>query len=271
MSRISRPRRPSKLPKQSCRSGARSISQPDTAAAYAGVAFPPVAAGRYDGGTMERPIVDRNRRYTLEEYFALDGVSEVRYEYWDGLLVPQGGWETDADGHILGMAGGTDVHNDIVVNLIGEVSNALRGTPCKVGGPGLRVRSPRSGRYHYPDVSVTCGPRVFDPPESRATIANPQVLVEVLSKSTADMDRGEKFREYIEIASLQQYVLVGQDQPLVHTFLRTPEGGWIVGPWAEGLGAAVAFPSLGVTVPLAEVYAGVTFHTAPPPPTATAD
>lgn len=212
---------------------------------------------------MERPVPDRNRRYTVEEYLALDGVSEVRYEYWDGLLVPHGGWETDADGRILGMAGGTDVHNDITCNLIGELRQALKGTPCKVGGPDLRVRSPRSGRYHYPDVSVTCGPRVFDPPQSRSTFANPQVLIEVLSASTADMDRGDKFREYIEIGTLQQYVLVAQDRPRVETFHRAAGGGWVVGPWAEGLDAGVAFPSLGVSLPLADVYAGVAF---PPPP-----
>jgi Uma2 family endonuclease len=212
---------------------------------------------------MEQPVPDRNRRYTLEEYFALDDVSEVRYEYWDGLLVPHGGWELDADGHILGMAGGTDVHNDIVCNLIREVGNALKGTPCKVGGADLRVRSPRSGRYHYPDVSVTRGPRVFDPPQSRSTVANPQVLVEVLSKSTADMDRGEKFREYIEIASLQQYVLVAQDQPRVETFYRQPDGVWAVGPWSEGMDASVTFRTLGVTVPLAEIYSGITFPDRP--------
>ena len=207
---------------------------------------------------MEQPIPDRNRRDTLDEYFALDGVSDVRYEYWDGLLVPHGGWERDEDGNILGMAGGTDVHSDIASNLIGELRTALKGTPCKVTGSDLRVRSPRSGRYHYPDVSVTCGPRVFDPPQSRSTVANPQVVIEVLSPSTADEDRGDKFREYIEITSLQQYLLVAQDRPRVETFHR-----WAVGPWAEGLDAAVAFPSLGVTLTLADVYAGVAF---PPPP-----
>ena len=215
--------------------------------------------------TMEQVIPDRNRRYTLEEYFALDGVSDVRYEYWDGLLVPHGGWERDADGHILGTAGGTDVHNDVAVNVIRRLGNALEGTPCKVGGSDLRVRSPRSGRYHYPDVSVTCGPRTFDPPQSRSTVANPTVLIEVLSASTADDDRGEKFREYIEIASLQQYVLVSQDRPRVETFHRTTDGSWAVGPWAEGLGASVTFGPLGVTLPLAEVYAGVTFPAEPPP------
>ena len=208
---------------------------------------------------MDRPVPDRNRRYTLEEYFALDGVSDVRYEYWDGPLVPHGGWERDADGHILGMAGGTDVHNDVTVNLIREMGNALKDTPCKVGGPNLRVRSPRSGRHHYPDVSVTCGPRVFDPPQGRSTVANPRVLIEFLSASTADEERGEKFRECLEIASLQQCVLVAQDRPPVETFHRLADGGWAVGTWAEGPDTAVAFPSLGLTLPLADVYAGVTF------------
>ena len=217
---------------------------------------------------MEQPIPDRNRRYTLEEYFALDDVSEVKYEYWDGLLVPHGGWETDAHGCILGMAGGTDAHSDVACNLIRELGNRLKGTPCKVGDSDLRVRSPRSGRYHYPDVSVTCGAREFDPPQTRVTLANPTVLIEVLSDSTERQDRGEKFREYIEIASLQQYVLAAQDRPRVETFTRAADGVWVVGPWAEGLDATLAFPALGVAVPLAEVYAGVTFPAAPAPASA---
>ena len=215
--------------------------------------------------SMEQPIPDRNRRYTVEEYLALDGVSDVKYEYWDGLLVPHGGWETDAKGQIIGMAGGTAGHSDVAVNLIGELRARLKGTPCKVGDSDLRVRSPRSGRYHYPDVSVTCGSRQFDPPGGDVTLVNPQVLIEVLSPSTEAADRGEKFREYIAIESLKEYVLVAQDRPLVQTFHRDADGRWTVGPWAEGLDATLAFPSLGVTVPLAEVYSGVAF---PPGPTA---
>ena len=132
---------------------------------------------------MEQPIPDRNRRYTVEAYLALDGTSDVKYEYWDGLLVPHGGWETDANGRIIGMAGGTAAHSDVAVNLIGELRARLKGTPCKVGDSDLRVRSPRWGRYHYPDVSVTWGPRQFDPPDGDVTLVNPQVLIEVLSPS----------------------------------------------------------------------------------------
>ena len=210
---------------------------------------------------MEQPIPDRNRRYTLEEYFALDDVSEVKYEYWDGYLVPHGGWETDRNGNIIGMAGGSDAHSDIACNFIRELGNALKGTSCKVGDSDLRVRSPRSGRYHFPDVSVTCGPRLFDPPDKRVTLVNPQVIIEVLSPSTEKADRGDKFREYLAIESLREYVLASQDQPRIDTFYRNAEGAWIVGPWAEGMDATITFPSLRVTVPLAEVYAGVEFQT----------
>ena len=216
---------------------------------------------------MEQPIPDQNRRYTLEEYFALDGVTEIKYEYWDGLLVPHGGWETDKDGKIIGMAGGTGAHSDVACNLIRELGIALRGKPCKVGSSDLRVKSPRTARYHYPDVSVTCGPRVFDPPEKQVTLVNPRVIIEVTSPSTANFDRGEKFREYLAIESLREYVLVSQDQPRVDVFYRSDEGTWIVGPWGDGMDASANFPSLGVTIPLSEIYSGVEFPT-PEKPTA---
>ncbi len=157
------------------------------------------------------------------------------------------------------MAGGTAGHADVACNLIRSLGNRLDGSPCKVGNSDLRVRIPRTGRYCYPDVSVTCGPRVFDPPEAAATMVNPQVIIEVLSPSTADDDRGEKLADYIGSPSLQEYVLFAQDRPRADTFYRQPDGIWAIGPWSAGVEAAVAFRSLGVTLPLAEVYAGVEF------------
>jgi Uma2 family endonuclease len=148
---------------------------------------------------MERPIPDRHRRYTVEEYFAICETADVKYEYRDGELIPHGGWERDDNGHILGMAGGTFEHGEIACNLIRELGNALKGCPCRVNNSDVRVRVSRSGRYVLPDVSVTCGQPVFDPPDRRLTLVNPQVIVEVLSPSTADDDRGEKFRDYIAI------------------------------------------------------------------------
>jgi len=156
------------------------------------------------------------------------------------------------------MAGGTEQHSDIAGNLLAALKDRLKGKPCRVNNSELRVRVSRAGRYCYPDVIVTCQPRVCDQPDRRVTPVNPQVVIEVLSKSTADDDRGDKFRDYIAIDSPQEYVLVAQDRPRVETFHRRADDGvWTIGPAYEGLDATLPFPSLGVTVPLAEIYAGV--------------
>ncbi len=211
---------------------------------------------------MQQQVPDRDRRYTEAEYLRISAASDVKYEFRDGYLIPFGGWERDAHGRILGMAGGTATHSDVSCNLIHALKGRLSGRDCKVGSSDLRVRIPRSGRYVYPDVSVTCGPRLFDPPDDQLTLANPQVVIEVLSPSTADADRSDKLTDYIGIDSLQQYVLVAQDRPRVDTVHRRPDGSWAIGPWVDGPDGAVEFPSLGVTLPMAEVYAGVEF---PPP------
>ena len=214
-------------------------------------------------GVMELPVPDRTRRYTVEEYFAICETADVKYEYRDGELVPLGGWERDGVGRVLGMAGGTFEHGEIACNLIAGLKARLAGRPCRVNNSDVRVRIPRSGRYLLPDVSVTCGAPLFDPPDQRLTLVNPQVLIEVLSPSTANYDTTEKLTDYIGIDSLQDYVVFAQNRPRAATFYRQPDGIWAIGPWAEGLDVSVTFPSLGVTVPLAEVYAGIEF---PPPP-----
>ena len=181
---------------------------------------------------MEQPVVPQPKQYYTEaEYLAFDEASQTKHEYRHGQIIPFGGWERDVYGDIVGTAGGTAEHGDIACNAIAALKVRLKGTPCKIGNSDVRL--PRAGRYSYPDVSVTCGPRAFSPPQSRSTVANPQVIIEVLSESTADEDRGEKFREYIEIESLRQYVLVTRDRPRVETFHRNADGGWGVGPWAE--------------------------------------
>ncbi len=208
---------------------------------------------------MEQAIPDRDRRYTVAEYFAICESSEIKYEYRDGQLIPHGGWDLDASGRIVGMAGGTFEHGGIACNLIREIGNQLKGGSCRVNNSDLRVRVARSGRYVLPDVSVTCGTPVFDPPENRLTLVNPTLIIEVLSPSTEADDRGEKFRDYISIESLQEYVLVAQDRPEVETFYRQSDGVWAVGPSASGVDASVTLRSLNIIMPLAEVYSGVTF------------
>ena len=207
---------------------------------------------------MEQAIPEPTRRYTEAEYLAFEEASDTKHEFRNGQIIPFGGWERDPYGRIVGMAGGTAEHSDIAGNVLAELKGRLKGTPCRVNNSELRVRVSRAGRYCYPDVIVTCEPRVYDPPDRRVTLVNPQVVIEVLSPSTADDDRGDKFRDYISIDSLQEYVLVAQDRPRVETFYRQPDNGvWAIGPAYEGLEATVAFRSLNATVPLADLYAGV--------------
>ncbi len=120
----------------------------------------------------------------------------------------------------------------------------------------MRVKVEATGLYTYPDIAIVCDePRfedaVFD------TLLNPRVLVEVLSDSTEKYDRGAKFGHYRQIPSLQEYVLVAQDQPLVERYVRQPDGSWLLTVF-EGLSQTFAFTSVPARIALADIYRGIT-------------
>ena len=191
---------------------------------------------------MTLPRADR--RWTPEEYLRREQESHVRHEYYDCEVLP--------------MSGGTFEHSRICANVVGELRNRLKGTPCGVQDSNLRIRVPRTKLYTYPDASVLCGEPQFDPLDAgRQTLTNPTLIVEVLSPSTEAWDRGGKFDNYRLIELLREYVLVRWDSPAVETFLRQPDGRWVFAV-AVGLDAAALLQSVNVELPLAEVYRGVT-------------
>ena len=194
------------------------------------------------------------RRATLTEYFAIDDAAAGKCEYHGGTVVC--------------MPGGTEFHALITMNVGRALGNRLEDGPCRVYSPDLRIAVPRKTYFMYPDVPVICGPSEYDPrdPAGR-TIVNPKVVVEVLSPSTERFDRGVKFERYLELPSLEEYVLVLQERPRVEAFRRHPSGGWLF-TYAAGLDASLHLGSLGIDLPLKTVYAGVTF---PPPPADEAD
>ena len=188
--------------------------------------------------TLPQPV----QRLTPEQYLRHESDSAVRHEYYHG--------------EVFAMAGGSPDHSLITANVCGELRARLKGTPCRVYESNLRVRVRRTTLYTYPDVTVLCGERQFDPLDVNCeTVVNPSLIVEVLSPSTESWDRGGKFQNYRQIESLREYVLVSSDKPLVETFLRQGDGTWIYDP-AAGPEATAALNSLGVQLPLAEVYAG---------------
>ena len=192
--------------------------------------------------------VEQKRRYTLAEYFELERTSAEKHEY--------------VDGEILIMAGGSENHSLIITNTIRSIGNRLQGKPCRVYESNLRIRIPRTPLYVYPDVSIICGPtkRDHDDPTGNS-FTNPRLVIEVLSPSTELYDRGRKFERYMQLESLEEYVLVSQETARVESFWRREGGSWLLTP-VSGIEGAAKLRSLDIELPLREIYAGVEF---PPP------
>ena len=200
-----------------------------------------------------------NRRYTLDEYLELEAKSpHEKFEYREGIVINMR--------EALAMAGGSSEHAVITVNISSGIHSRLKGRDCRVYSPDARVRIPKSTLYTYPDVGVVCGePQVDSDRFGVQTLLNPNLIVEVLSPSTEDYDRGRKFELYREISSLREYVVVWQTQPRVQTFFRRDDGGWSFDAFA-GMDAVAKLLSLNIELPLSEVYANVTLPPQPPEP-----
>jgi Uma2 family endonuclease len=200
------------------------------------------------------------RKYTVEEYLAFERAADERHEYLDGEIIPM---ERDLDA----MAGERLPHGIISANIVIALGVQLKGTPCflvtkdtKVRS-GLGIASLRSvkGMFSYPDVLVICGAAEFFD-ENSDVIMNPTAIVEVLSKSTENFDRGEKFQRFRAWNStLKDYILVSQTKPHIEHFRRQPDDSWNMQE-AIGLEATIAIPSISCTLNLADVYDRIEFE-----------
>ena len=174
----------------------------------------------------------------VQAYLTAEETSAVRHEYLGGS--------------VYAMAGETRAHNTIALNLATTLRQHLKGGPCQLYLSDIRVNlSLREGDYYYyPDIVVTCHPRDTDP----RFVRFPKLIIEVLSPSTERIDKLEKFFAFTTIESLEEYVLVAQAAREVTVFRRSSD--WHVEK-VTGLGAVLALASLGVSVPLAEIYEGI--------------
>lgn len=152
---------------------------------------------------MSRPLPSP---WTLEDFLAWEAGQGERYEFVDGV--------------VRMMVGGTLVHNMITLNVAGLLRADLRGSSCRVFTSDVKVVSSHTAESAYPDVVVIC--RSVDLSENRIT--EPTLIAEVLSRATADHDRGAKFELYKAVPALRYYLLVAQDQRLVDFYRRTTTG-----------------------------------------------
>jgi Uma2 family endonuclease len=183
------------------------------------------------------------RLHSIEEYFALEESADYRSEYRDGEIVP--------------MTGGSINHNQIVVNLIIALTLALREQDYHVYGNDLRLWIPRYRQYTYPDVLILKGEPVFE--EGRTdTVLNPNIIFEVLSKSTSSRDRGDNFTYYRSLPQFQEYVLIDQYQIHIEQFSKTPEGNWLFSEY-DAEDGVLTLVSPNCQIPYRQIYERVKF------------
>lgn len=173
--------------------------------------------------------------HTYAEYVALEAASNVRHEFLGG--------------QIYAMAGGTPEHAALAAAIVGFLFPQLRGTGCRAYNTDLRVRTP-SGLTTWPDITLICGSSERDREDPHA-VTNPTLVIEVLSRSTEEYDRGDKFEHYKSIASLRQVLLVSQTERSIEVWTRDETNAWANVVVREGEVAALA---IGARLDVRDLY-----------------
>jgi Uma2 family endonuclease len=192
------------------------------------------------GISLEMQVAPNIEFLQVADYLDGERSSELRHEYLGGM--------------VYAMAGASDAHNTIAGNVFAELRTRLRGAGCRAFIGDMKAHIVIGGRdvFYYPDVMVTCDARDTKPYFKEF----PKLIIEVLSETTESTDRREKFWNYTQIESLEEYILVAQDKREVTVFRRAKN-------WdAEILGAAdqqLTISSLNLQLPLNAIYEGVAF------------
>jgi len=182
-------------------------------------------------------------RLTPEEYLVRERLAESKSEYYQG--------------EVFAMAGTSRKHNLIVANLVFSLMASLRQRDCEVYPSDMRLLVSDTGLYTYPDVMVVCGEPIladahFD------ILTNPLLIIEVLSESTKDYDRGGKFHQYMRLPSLQEYLTVSQTEKMIDQRVRQADDSWVVREVVPANGT-VRLACLGIEVAFADVYDKIKF------------
>ena len=194
---------------------------------------------------MEKKSQPEKKIYSWETYQELEKSGDIRYEYHDGQIVA--------------MAGASNPHNEIVLNCYTQFRPATKKRGCKTFAMEVKLFRHLSEQYFYPDVMATC--QSFDL-QSKDGIRSPFLLIEVLSKSTQEADRGLKLREYFKLPSLQHYLLIEQSSCYIQHYRRRADQSWEILLYEE-LIQSIDIPELDLQLTLAEIYEGIEFGPEP--------
>lgn len=187
--------------------------------------------------------VEAKKNSTLEEYLELEVTSDIRNEYRDGEIIP--------------MTGGTPNHNDIAGNLYILLKSSLRGKEYRTFYADQRLWIPSVNLYTYADVMVVPKPLQFQTGR-KDTLLNPCFIAEVLSKSTQNYDRSEKFIAYRTIPTFQEYLLIDQYSIHVEHYIKTAINQWLFSEY-EDPAFTLSLNTLKIQIQVADLYENIDF------------
>ena len=195
---------------------------------------------------MENTVNEPALKYNYispEEYLAEERVALDKHEYYQG--------------EVFAMSGASLKHNVIFSNLFGELAYKLKGKGCRPYGSDLRIHIPKNTLYTYPDISIICGEADLTDKEFD-TATNPSVIIELLSKSTRNYDKGEKFTLYRDIDTLKEYLLVDTEKIYVEKHIRNADGSWQLTDYRL-LENFFTIDSVQLTILLKDMYESISF------------
>jgi Uma2 family endonuclease len=181
---------------------------------------------------------------SAEEYLAMERAATEKHEYYQG--------------EIFAMIGASFKHNRVFSNLFGEIQGKLKGKHCVPFGSDLRIHIPKNTLYTYPDISIICG-KLDATDDKFDTATNPTVIIELLSQSTRNYDKIEKFSLYRDIESLKEYFLVDTQKVHVEKHVRNADNSWQLTDYYS-LENSFALSPVNITVCLKDIYEGVSFE-----------
>lgn len=173
--------------------------------------------------------------FSATDFLTWESTQDIKHEF--------------VDGEIFAMAGASEAHVTISLNVAAILRNLLRNSPCRAYIADMKVRIEQVDAFFYPDVFVTCS---ANDASRKNYKTEPKLVIEVLSPSTAAYDRGLKFAHYRELDSLEEYVLIDPERVSVEVFRRDANGRWVLYPYAAE--DVVELASVNLRLPMGTVY-----------------
>jgi Uma2 family endonuclease len=188
----------------------------------------------------EPEVAYGKKKLTIEEYLEYENASQEKHEYYQG--------------EIFAMSGPKVPHNIIAVNILGILKQQLKGKSCRPFNSDQRIHIPENTLFTYPDISIVCG-EIITRDNDDWNILNPSVIIEVLSKSTKNYDRGEKFKLYRNIIALKEYILVDSESIHIEAFRINDGGHWELEEY-KNPEETLLVKTVQLAIPLEEIYEG---------------